>query len=194
MKEERKQLDFAVKKYEVTSNGKIISYWGKKKTLKGKLVKGYFAVDILTEEGRKQYFIHRLVAENFVDKPESNEELVVVHEDFNKRNNKATNLKWLTKAEALKRDSIHVKSTLSLKKSLGRKVYKLNQDKVDEIRQKMKDGVGPTQLAKEYDVSMMQLWRIKNGKNWKEDEQTGIKRKAGATKKVLRKSASHKAA
>lgn len=61
-------------------------------------------VNIWTNGERKQMLVHRLVAMAFVPVPEkyadmSIDELDVHHIDHNKKNNLASNLMWLTKAE-----------------------------------------------------------------------------------------------
>lgn len=43
--------------------------------------------------------VHRLVAESFIEKPESDISLVVNHIDGNKENNHYTNLEWVTQKE-----------------------------------------------------------------------------------------------
>lgn len=57
---------------------------------------GYKAVHI----NGKTYYIHRLVAENFVPNPENKKE--VNHIDGNKLNNNAENLEWVTPSENIK--------------------------------------------------------------------------------------------
>jgi hypothetical protein len=42
--------------------------------------------------------VHRLVAEYFVDKPDTTEYLEVNHKDLNKQNNVSSNLEWVTRA------------------------------------------------------------------------------------------------
>lgn len=52
----------------------------------------------LTKDGKhKNHYIHRLVAEAFIEKPENKS--VVNHKDFNKENNNANNLEWCTPKE-----------------------------------------------------------------------------------------------
>lgn len=70
-----------LKKY----NGRIVS-----QTDNGN---GYMIVS-LQKFGRKNHYVHRLVAEAFVENP--NGLCVVNHLDYNRRNNRATNLEWTT--------------------------------------------------------------------------------------------------
>lgn len=63
---------------------------------------GYAYVS-LSENGKKtNYYIHRLVAEAFLEKPEG-ENFVVDHLDHNRRNNMADNLEWVTQKENVNR-------------------------------------------------------------------------------------------
>lgn len=52
---------------------------------------GYLRVQI----NRKDYYIHRLVAETFIDNPNNYKE--ISHEDNDKTNNCISNLKWCTR-------------------------------------------------------------------------------------------------
>ena len=52
---------------------------------------------MLRKEGkRKNFYVHRLVAEAFCERTHGN---VVNHIDYNKRNNAASNLEWCTQKE-----------------------------------------------------------------------------------------------
>ena len=70
------------------SNGKI---------LVGRHKHGYAYVTLCQEGVRKEHRIHRLVAEQFVPKPQDIDRLEVDHLDRNKTNNTVTNLMWKTR-------------------------------------------------------------------------------------------------
>lgn len=58
------------------------------------LVKGYKRVTLSKDGIEKQYSVHRLVAEAFIDNPDNLP--CVNHKDENPRNNDCTNLEWCT--------------------------------------------------------------------------------------------------
>ena len=60
-----------------------------------KTTNGYYCVNF-THNNRKQYLVHRLVAEAFYG---TNIDLVVNHKDFNKQNNRLDNLEFCTQKE-----------------------------------------------------------------------------------------------
>ena len=54
--------------------------------------KGYKVVSLTKDTNRKNHYVHRLVAEHFIDNPFELDE--VNHKDFNKANNRVDNLEW----------------------------------------------------------------------------------------------------
>lgn len=59
----------------------------------------YLTVNLMDPEakgGQRTYLVHRLVAEAFVEKPETDEKLEVNHLNFNKLDNRAENLEFCT--------------------------------------------------------------------------------------------------
>lgn len=59
--------------------------------------KGYKMVYLNKNRERKNYYVHRLVAETFIPNPKQLPE--VNHKDLNKANNKISNLEWITELD-----------------------------------------------------------------------------------------------
>ena len=85
--------------YGATKNGKIYSRKsGKWKELKPQTdTDGYLQVRIYEHDSKRLTFVHRIVAETFIDKPDRCDE--VNHINGDKRNNSVSNLEWCTRAE-----------------------------------------------------------------------------------------------
>lgn len=82
--------------YQISNFGRVKSFHFKKShILKPHNVKGYNNVELYKDKKKKQFYIHRLVMENFC--PIENMELLDVnHKDENKSNNHISNLEWMT--------------------------------------------------------------------------------------------------
>ena len=79
--------------YQVSNWGRIKSIkFGKEIILKQNIRRGYYYVCLSKNGIAKNYFIHRLVAEAFLDNP--NNYPCVNHKDENKLNNNVENLEW----------------------------------------------------------------------------------------------------
>lgn len=57
---------------------------------------GYLSISLSVNGHDKTFTIHKLVAEAFISKPNTNERLEINHIDLNRENNCATNLEWVT--------------------------------------------------------------------------------------------------
>lgn len=62
--------------------------------------KGYLIIGLRKNGKRKNYYIHRLVAEHFLKNDKNLKE--VNHINFNKKNNSVENLEWVTKEKNIK--------------------------------------------------------------------------------------------
>jgi hypothetical protein len=86
--------------YQVSNLGRIKSLnfkrSGKEGILKSNPEGGYCAVT-LSHKRRGVFYIHRLVATAFIPNPENKPE--VNHINHNKRDNRASNLEWVTQSE-----------------------------------------------------------------------------------------------
>lgn len=70
---------------------------------KGKLLNpvdngvGYCKICLYNTTGKKRFYVHRLVAQAFIENPEGKPQ--INHKDNNPKNNKAENLEWCTSKE-----------------------------------------------------------------------------------------------
>jgi hypothetical protein len=168
--------------YAISNLGRLVSFEKKieeGRLLKGGEVEGYriFRYKFVEKKKvvNKHVFIHRLVAEYFLAKPKKGQQYVV-HTNFKKANNEASNLKWASSEELAlhhKKNPSVVKNTKALilrnKTQKDKSNYKLTETKVKEIKKRIfSTGRKLTlkQIADQYKISEMQLYRIKSGENW----------------------------
>jgi len=176
--EEWKQLNFdegALRyKYSISNFGRMISYTDDPKEgrlLRGGRLGGYPTFVCRPFGKAKTFYIHRLVAQYFLEKQDS-EETYIIHLDYNKGNNYVENLNWATKKqmEAHQQKSPHVlRSREERKLRKPQKGQKLTSTDVIRIKKKIFDPNRRTRLkiiAKQFGISEMQLYRIKSGENW----------------------------
>ena len=109
--EEWKPIEEYDGKYLVSNYGRVKSVWHYhyvqknelKKVYTDKLINiadngnGYQYVSLCREGKKKNHYVHRLVADAFLEKKLGDE--VVNHKDFNTSNNRADNLEWCSQKE-----------------------------------------------------------------------------------------------
>lgn len=89
------------KNYLVSNKGRVKNK-KRQRVISTRVHEGYYDCRIHNHLGdKKSPRIHRLVAETFIPKHESNEVLIVNHIDGDKLNNKVSNLEWVTYTENL---------------------------------------------------------------------------------------------
>ncbi len=115
---------------------------------------------------------HRLVAEYFINQPSENH-TVVGHLDYDKFNNRKSNLKWMTPEENYKHQRFSPNVIASKTYADGRRkessgATKLSVTKVMLIKKLLNEGKLIRHLAKQFKVTETQISRIKNGVNWAE--------------------------
>ncbi len=115
---------------------------------------------------------HRLVARYFLPAP-GTKKTIVAHLDFDKQNNTAANLKWMTPNENYEHQLkspfvIEEKRRRVEEGALTSKTIKLTVTKVMLLKKLLKEGRKTVkQLSKQFRVSDMQIIRIRRGENWK---------------------------
>jgi hypothetical protein len=156
--------------YAISNLGHICSFKekpGDGKSLNGTLVNGYPALKLKINHKDYQFYIHKLVAEYFV-KGAKNGRSYVIHTDHNKLNNKSKNLQWASRKEV---EEHQQKSPLvkAYRARTREKGHKLTAVKVKQIKQQIFSGnrrLTMRQIADKFNISEMQIYRIKNGENW----------------------------
>ncbi len=111
------------------------------------------------------HYIHRLVAKYFVVNDSKDKKLEINHEDGDKSNNVATNLKWVTRSENLK----HAIDTGLRVSKKGEECCnaKLTKFDVIEIRKACERGVLHKNIAVLYKISPGYVSHIQKRNKWK---------------------------
>lgn len=171
--EELKKITFAKqtksRDYYISNQGRLFSMHKiteVKKLMKSALTKrGYPKVSLKLEGGYESVYIHKAVAEAFVERP-SEEHQYIIHIDFNRSNNKAENLKWVS--EFAQKEYIKKRGEIfEYKKSTGGGYFKLTAPQVSLIKKALLNGkTRKKMLAKRFGVTSTQIKRIERGENW----------------------------
>lgn len=72
---------------------------------------GYLVVSLSMGRKRKNHYVHRLVAEAFIDNPDNKP--VINHLDYNTHNNNVTNLEWCTQVENVAHSIVNMRKPRS---------------------------------------------------------------------------------
>ena len=117
-----------------------------------------------------QSLIHRLVAVYYLRKPPVRQ-IVVAHLDYDKMNNRASNLKWMTLEEnyAHQKFSPYViaeKSERRKRRKEHSNATKLTVTKVMLLKKMLNQGKPIPQLVRLFKITDTQIYRIKRGENW----------------------------
>ena len=151
--------------YRVSPEGNVLSIGGryKIKVLKNMITpQGYYRVSLCKEKKVKNFFIHRLVAETYINNP--NPSYCVNHKDGNKLNNNISNLEWVSRAE----NERHSRYVLGKRKPIGANKKKLSKKDVVEILDLYhNEGQSVYKLCRKYNVSWTHLDKITKGQKWR---------------------------
>lgn len=146
---------FTLNDYLITRDGKVINKKWHKRVKPQPNGKGYLRVHI----AGKVYFVHRLVAELYVPNPENKPH--VNHKDGNKRNNRASNLEWVTNKDNRKHAVINGLQIQGEKCPWA----KLTRSDVIFIREHQE--IDRKELSEKFRVSPRTITDVRNRKSWK---------------------------
>ena len=150
-------------RFEISQSGIIRNV--KTKYIKSQYISdtGYYMITISKNNKSKPYRVHRLLANNFIKNPKKLKE--VNHIDGNKLNNDLSNLEWVSHFGNMQ----HAFSTgLANNTGIKNGMSKLNEIKVREIKELLKQGISQYKIAKKYNVSRSAILKIHLNKTWKQ--------------------------
>ena len=159
------------KKYAVSNQGRVVSFTDDIKDgtlLKGSTVEGYTVINVKPNETFQSLYLHREIAKLFIKRPGRSYKYVI-HLDHDKKNNRVSNLRWATK-EQMEAPQQKSPAKIAYKERQRNRTtgLKLNIAKVRSIKRLLRNPGRRTmkQIAQQFGISEMQLYRIKNGENW----------------------------
>ena len=157
--------------YQVSRDGRVFSLVTNKWLKPRSAGNGYHAVMLYKDKKGKNFLVHRLVAEAFVERPL--EKSCVNHIDGDKTNNSAENLEWVTYSENMYHSSrmgLHAGSDIqkAAARKNGKVMRKLTDDQAATVHKLYADGMLQREIAKQFGMSQSQISAILLGKVYKE--------------------------
>lgn len=163
MKEVWKKVINYEDRYEVSNYGNVRSTINNRNKVLNKIKKknGYYGLTLCKNNKKKNFLIHRIVAESFLGKSD----LHVNHKDGNKLNNKISNLEYVTMHQNMQ----HASKNGLLKNRVGSEspVSKLDKNKVFLISFLFKHTLlSYKEIGGFFNVNRNTVSSIANGYNW----------------------------
>jgi len=157
--------------YEVSNYGRLRSHQSDDKEgviIRGSVIQGYRSLNIRISGGKTiNRYVHKMVAEFFVNRKQENHKFVI-HLDFDKQNNRAENLRWVSKDEMVEHNRTNP-AVVNRKLPKTNRNYKLTESKVRIIKKMLKNEKNRLKtIAKQFGITHTQLNRIRSGENWKQ--------------------------
>jgi hypothetical protein len=154
--------------YMVSNYGRLKSYKTNKtngQIMKGTDLRGFTIVELSLNGTSKKHLLHKLVASVWIKKPSRNSS-VVIHKDWNKKNNHVDNLAWMNKKESTKRMFAYFKERTKARGKIIIRRAKLSENDVLQLKEYKKMGFSQATIAKIFNISSTQVNRITSGENW----------------------------
>lgn len=160
-------------RYAVSNTGRIASYktnvMDDGKLLSGSLTTGYRTLNLHRPNNKGTLYVHRELARLFHKRP-SNRHEFVIHKNHNKLDNRISNLKWATLDEMIRHQQNSPAKKAYKEKQANRteglKLTSAQVRKIKNILRSRRRNITIRQLAQNYKVSEMTVYRIKSGENW----------------------------
>lgn len=162
-RELKSQINNNESKHTINETAKVL------KALK-RSVSRKFQTELQSRAVNYQQLVHRLVAEYFLPRPTAKQK-VVAHLDYEKLNNRASNLRWMTPEENYEhqKGSPYVIEEKKLRRNILKsqpRGAKLTVTRVMLLKKMLNEGKPLNLLAKRFKITSTQIVRIRRGENW----------------------------
>ena len=160
-------------RYAVSTHGRIASFKKEPvkdgKLLSGSLTTGYRTLNLHRPGNKGTLYIHREMAKIFLLKASARHKFVI-HRNHKKLDNRVSNLRWATLEQVIEHQQgspakIAYKE-LQANRTVGLKLSVTQVKKIKSILNNRNRNITIKQLAGNYGVSEMTIYRIKSGENW----------------------------
>lgn len=153
--------------YVITRDGRVFTFWKNhkkwKEQAKRKHTNGYLRATI----NGKDFYIHRLVAEAFLENPNGYKE--VNHKDGDKTNNNVENLEWCTRSQNNRHAfETGLRDYEELKRMAKMPKLKRRRFSTEDILRIRSSTESDTKLAAEYKVTRGVIYQIRTRRTYKE--------------------------
>lgn len=151
--------------YSLTKDGNVISGFTGKKICNRKRDDGYIVVNLYIDKKPKYFYLHRLLAEYYIDNPKNKK--YVNHKNGNKSDNRIENLEWCSASENSKHAMKMGLSEAPVFKGSEHGMSKITNEQVNDIRILYKTGMyNQVQLGRLYGLGQSHISRIIRGESW----------------------------
>jgi len=148
-----------VRQKEITLGGHVFNDFIRKASVNKQ---GYLYMAFRAGGCQKNAYMHRLVAETFIQNPAGKP--FVNHKDGNKQNNNVSNLEWVTVIE----NNRHARETGLNVAPTGEdnRLSILTNDDVRDIKRQLAKGIKQRDIARAFKVHYSLISHIKAGRKW----------------------------
>ncbi|RYF78066.1 MAG: hypothetical protein EOO39_02410 [Cytophagaceae bacterium] len=154
--------------YQVSNYGRLRSFQAAAggAVIKGSVIQGYRSLNIRKKGKTLNRYVHKLVAEYFLETGRP-DQTYVLHLDHDKLNNRVQNLRWATQEEMIEHNRSNP-NVLNRPVPKRTRNYKLTESKVRMIKKLLRNDKNRLKtIARQFGITHTQLNRIRSGENWK---------------------------